>query len=110
MWYTGQRAEKIPSGLVGVVGSECMTLDLSYNELKSISAVKDFRRLEELILDNNKLKNLKTLPPMPQLTTLSLNNNKVFFFSYFYINFLYLPNIHVREVSIPTMKNPNFFW
>ncbi|CAD1471767.1 unnamed protein product, partial [Heterotrigona itama] len=80
-WYTGQRAEKIPEGLVGVVGNDCMGLDLSYNELTSISVVKHFRSLQELILDNNKLRDLKTLPCIPTLTTLSLNNNKVCFFA-----------------------------
>lgn len=76
-WYTGQRAEKIPGGLVGVVGNDCTSLDLSYNELTSISSVKHFCRLQELILDNNKLRDLKTLPSIPSLTTLSLNNNKI---------------------------------
>ncbi|KAG7188059.1 hypothetical protein KM043_013224 [Ampulex compressa] len=76
-WYTGQRAEKIPGGLVGVVGVDCRSLDLSYNELTSVSAVKDFLQLEELILDNNKLENLNTLPRMPTLSTLSVNNNKL---------------------------------
>ncbi|KZC04548.1 Leucine-rich repeat-containing protein C10orf11 like protein, partial [Dufourea novaeangliae] len=78
-WYTGQRAEKIPGGLVGVVGYDCTSLDLSYNELTSIAAIKDFERLQELILDNNKLRDLKTLPQMSTLTTLSLNNNEVCF-------------------------------
>ncbi|XP_031833747.1 leucine-rich melanocyte differentiation-associated protein isoform X5 [Nomia melanderi] len=76
-WYTGQRAEKIPQGLVGVVGYDCTSLDLSYNELTSITAIKHFQRLQVLILDNNKLRDLKTLPHMPTLTTLSLNNNKI---------------------------------
>ncbi|XP_076172883.1 leucine-rich melanocyte differentiation-associated protein [Ptiloglossa arizonensis] len=76
-WYTGQRAEKIPGGLVGVVGNDCTGLDLSYNELTTITAVKYFQRLQELILDNNKLRDLKTLPRIPTLTTLSLNNNKI---------------------------------
>ncbi|XP_018303222.1 leucine-rich repeat-containing protein C10orf11 isoform X2 [Mycetomoellerius zeteki] len=77
-WYTGQRAEKIPNGLMRVVGHDCLGLDLSYNELSTISGIKDFEQLQELILDNNKLDNLKTLPHIPTLTTLSLNNNKIF--------------------------------
>lgn len=89
-WYTGQRAEKIPEGLVGVVGNDCMGLDLSYNELTSISAVKYFPSLQELILDNNKLRDLRTLPCIPTLTTLSLNNNKVCFLLYHYFNVLKL--------------------
>lgn len=80
VWYTGQRAEKIPAGLIGIVGSKCTSLDLSYNELASISAVRDFVNLEELILDNNKLRDCSTLPHMPNLLTLSLNNNKVYLF------------------------------
>ncbi|KAL6420385.1 hypothetical protein ACFW04_014823 [Cataglyphis niger] len=76
-WYTGQKAEKIPNGLVGVVGHNCLGLDLSFNELTTVSGVKDFEQLQELILDNNKLNDLKTLPCISTLTTLSLNNNKI---------------------------------
>ncbi|KAF7987718.1 hypothetical protein HCN44_003581 [Aphidius gifuensis] len=76
-WYTGQQAQKIPQGLVGVVGYDCVSLDLSYNELTSVSALKDYQYLEELILDNNNLRDLRTLPLMPKLKTLSINNNKV---------------------------------
>ncbi|KAL2726718.1 leucine-rich melanocyte differentiation-associated protein-like [Vespula squamosa] len=75
--YTGQRAERVPGGLVRLVGYDCLSLDLSYNELISITGLKDFSRLEELILDNNRLRDLNTLPSMPSLTTLSLNNNKI---------------------------------
>lgn len=63
--------------MVGVVGNDCTSLDLSYNELTSITGVKDFTQLQELVLDNNKLRDLKTLPSIPTLTTLSLNNNKL---------------------------------
>ncbi|XP_066600783.1 leucine-rich melanocyte differentiation-associated protein-like [Prorops nasuta] len=77
VWYTGQRAEKIPSGLLNVVGKECTSLDLSYNELTSISGIKDYANLQELVLDNNNLHHLRTLPYIPTLNTLSLNNNKL---------------------------------
>ncbi|XP_018366038.1 PREDICTED: leucine-rich repeat-containing protein C10orf11-like isoform X2 [Trachymyrmex cornetzi] len=77
-WYTGQRAEKIPNGLMKVINHNCLGLDLSYNELSTLSGIKDFEQLQELILDNNKLDNLKSLSHMPTLTTLSLNNNKIF--------------------------------
>ncbi|XP_015600867.1 leucine-rich melanocyte differentiation-associated protein isoform X2 [Cephus cinctus] len=76
-WYTGQQTERIPSGLVRVIGVDCVSLDLSYNALSSVSALKDCTDLEELILDNNCLEDLKTLPVMPSLTTLSVNNNKL---------------------------------
>ncbi|XP_011307515.1 leucine-rich repeat-containing protein C10orf11-like [Fopius arisanus] len=76
-WYTGQRASKIPRGLVKVVGEDCLSLDLSYNELTSLSALINYNHLQELILDNNDLHDLKTLPHMPNLHTLSLNNNKI---------------------------------
>ena len=75
---------------MGVVGNDCIGLDLSYNELTSISAVKYFRGLQELILDNNKLRDLKTLPCIPTLTTLSLNNNKVCFLLFHYFDILKL--------------------
>ncbi|XP_015516092.1 leucine-rich melanocyte differentiation-associated protein-like isoform X1 [Neodiprion virginianus] len=76
-WYTGQRAERIPHGLIGLVGADCSSLDLSYNNLVSLTALKEFANLEELVLDNNCLCDLNTLPRMPKLTTLSVNNNKV---------------------------------
>ncbi|XP_034949981.1 leucine-rich melanocyte differentiation-associated protein-like [Chelonus insularis] len=75
--YTGQRISRIPAGLVKIVGANCVTLDLSYNQLTSISALKDYGNLQELILDNNKLRDLKTLPYVPALTTISLNNNEL---------------------------------
>lgn len=67
----------MPPGLIGIAGSNCLSLDLSYNELSSLLAVKDFVNLEELILDNNSLRDLNSLPKLPKLKTLSLNNNKV---------------------------------
>ncbi|XP_014213649.1 leucine-rich melanocyte differentiation-associated protein-like [Copidosoma floridanum] len=75
--YTGQRVSRVPSGLAGVVGIECTSLDLSFNELISVSGVKEFVHLQELVLDNNELRDLRTLPEIPTLTTLSLNNNKI---------------------------------
>ncbi|CAD6233841.1 GSCOCG00007336001-RA-CDS [Cotesia congregata] len=75
--YTGQRSTRIPRGLIKIVGVNCVSLDLSYNELTSISALKECLCLEELILDNNKLYDLITLPVMEALTTISLNNNKL---------------------------------
>ncbi|KAJ8664334.1 hypothetical protein QAD02_005996 [Eretmocerus hayati] len=77
VWYTGQRAQKIPSGLIGVAGIGCTSLDVSYNELMSISSLRDFPYLQELILDNNDLRDLRSLPELPKLLTLSLNNNKI---------------------------------
>lgn len=59
-----------------------MGLDLSYNNLSSVSGLRDFSQLEELVLDNNQLRDLNTLPLMPGLTTLSLNNNKVSVYEY----------------------------
>ncbi|XP_012269040.1 leucine-rich melanocyte differentiation-associated protein-like [Athalia rosae] len=76
-WYTGQRAERIPGGLIGLVGPDCTALDLSYNNLVSVTGLKEFIHLEELVLDNNCLRDLNTLPRLPGLTTLSVNNNKL---------------------------------
>ncbi|XP_046423512.1 leucine-rich melanocyte differentiation-associated protein-like isoform X2 [Neodiprion virginianus] len=73
-WYTGQRAERIPHGLIGLVGADCSSLDLSYNNLVSLTALKEFANLEELVLDNNCLCDLNTLPRMPKLTTLSVTD------------------------------------
>ncbi|KAL7307366.1 hypothetical protein TKK_0000553 [Trichogramma kaykai] len=72
-----QRAQKVPAGLINVVGHNCKSLDLSFNELSSLGALRDFVDLQQLVLDNNCLRNIRSLPPLPNVTTLSLNNNKI---------------------------------
>lgn len=90
---------------MGVVGDNCTSLDLSYNELTSITAVKFFENLQELILDNNKLRDLKTLPRILNLTTLSLNNNKVCF-TYF-INFFIIEKEYFDELKLLLIEDIN---
>ncbi|KAL6075290.1 Leucine-rich repeat-containing protein C10orf11 [Balamuthia mandrillaris] len=50
-------------------------LDLSHNDLETVSFLEGFRELHTLILDNNHLTHNVKLPLLPKLHTLSLNHN-----------------------------------
>jgi len=52
-------------------------LDLTENKLTDITPLKDFIKLESLILDNNLITHNVKLPKIPTLTTLWVNNNKI---------------------------------
>jgi len=56
-------------------------LDLTENRLTDITPLKDFVKLENLILDNNLISHNVKLPKMPTLTTLwvyNIFNPKIF--------------------------------
>ncbi|EDO45508.1 predicted protein, partial [Nematostella vectensis] len=77
--FIGQEAESVPGILGSKYGKTITRLDLSYNQLKSLSGIKSFEVLEELILDNNQLSDDLEIPVMPTLHTLTLNKNKISF-------------------------------
>lgn len=52
-------------------------LDLTQNNLSSLTGIERFTKLRELLLDSNRLGDDFTLPPMPSLTTLTLNKNRI---------------------------------
>ncbi|KAI5108132.1 leucine-rich repeat-containing protein C10orf11-like [Silurus meridionalis] len=55
------------------------TLDISSELKMSLTGLKAFSQLEELIVDNNLLGNDLRLPRLPQLHTLTLNKNQISF-------------------------------
>lgn len=75
--YIGHDCELIPEFLAANYGSSAKRLDLSFNQLRSLTGLKAFSQLEELIVDNNLLGNDLRLPRLPQLHTLTLNKNQL---------------------------------
>ncbi|XP_060728340.1 leucine-rich melanocyte differentiation-associated protein isoform X2 [Tachysurus vachellii] len=75
--YIGHDCELIPEFLAANYGSLAKRLDLSFNQLRSLTGLKAFSQLEELIVDNNLLGNDLRLPRLPQLHTLTLNKNQL---------------------------------
>ncbi|XP_030604168.1 leucine-rich melanocyte differentiation-associated protein [Archocentrus centrarchus] len=75
--YIGHDCEEIPNFLGEMYGQFARRLDLSFNRLRSLAALKMFAELEELIVDNNLLGNDLQLPRLPNLHTLTLNKNQL---------------------------------
>ncbi|XP_076349064.1 leucine-rich melanocyte differentiation-associated protein-like isoform X2 [Tachypleus tridentatus] len=53
--YISQDCRRIPSILANAYGMQTKSLDLSYNDIRSLETLEDFSILEQLILDNNEL-------------------------------------------------------
>ncbi|XP_042592248.1 leucine-rich melanocyte differentiation-associated protein-like isoform X3 [Cyprinus carpio] len=68
--------EDIPDFLGAKYGEVARRLDLSFNQLRSLTGLKAFSQLEELIVDNNLLGNDLRLPRLPRLHTLTFNKNQ----------------------------------
>jgi leucine-rich melanocyte differentiation-associated protein len=66
-----------PAEIAGQFAGIATRLDLSFNELASLTNVGAMLRLRDLILDNNNLGDDLQLPSLPQLETLSLNKNRI---------------------------------
>lgn len=73
----GHDWEDIPDFLETKYGEMARRLDLSFNQLRSLTGLKAFSQLEELIVDNNLLGNDLRLPRLPRLHTLTLNKNQL---------------------------------
>ncbi|KAG7511763.1 leucine-rich melanocyte differentiation-associated [Solea senegalensis] len=75
--YIGHDCEDIPDFLGDEYGHSAKRLDLSFNQLRSLSGLESFAGLEELLVDNNLLGNDLRLPRLPHLHTLTLNKNQL---------------------------------
>ncbi|XP_030628477.1 leucine-rich melanocyte differentiation-associated protein [Chanos chanos] len=73
--FIGHDCEDIPEFLGLRYGALARRLDLSFNRLRSLTGLKAFPDLEELIVDNNLLGNDLQLPRLLKLHTLTLNKN-----------------------------------
>ncbi|KAM4607825.1 leucine-rich melanocyte differentiation-associated protein [Polymixia lowei] len=75
--YIGHDCEDIPDFLGDRYGQFARRLDLSFNQLRSLTGLKVFTGLEELVVDNNLLGNDLQLPRLSALHTLTLNKNQL---------------------------------
>lgn len=75
--YIGHDCKEIPDFVGENYGHFAKRLDLSFNQLRSLTGLKMFTELEELIVDNNLLGNDLQLPRLPSLHTLTLNKNQL---------------------------------
>ncbi|XP_068183542.1 leucine-rich melanocyte differentiation-associated protein [Antennarius striatus] len=75
--FIGHDCKDIPNFLGDKYGHFARRLDLSFNQLRSLTGLKMFTELEELVADNNLLGNDLSLPRLPNLHTLTLNKNKL---------------------------------
>uniref|UniRef100_A0A3B3ZRE9 Uncharacterized protein n=1 Tax=Periophthalmus magnuspinnatus TaxID=409849 RepID=A0A3B3ZRE9_9GOBI len=77
--YIGNDCREIPEYIGKTYGHFAKRLDLSFNQLRSLSGLNMFPELEELIVDNNQIGNDVRLPKLPHLHTLTLNKNQISF-------------------------------
>ncbi|XP_055082988.1 leucine-rich melanocyte differentiation-associated protein [Periophthalmus magnuspinnatus] len=75
--YIGNDCREIPEYIGKTYGHFAKRLDLSLNQLRSLSGLNMFPELEELIVDNNQIGNDVRLPKLPHLHTLTLNKNQL---------------------------------
>ncbi|XP_055018583.1 leucine-rich melanocyte differentiation-associated protein [Boleophthalmus pectinirostris] len=75
--YIGNDCREIPEYIGKTYGHFAKRLDLSFNQLRTLSGLNMFSELEELIVDNNQIGNDVRLPELPHLHTLTLNKNHI---------------------------------
>ncbi|KAK7901847.1 hypothetical protein WMY93_018616 [Mugilogobius chulae] len=75
--YIGNDCKEIPEYIGKTYGHFAKRLDLTSNQLRTLSGLRMFPELEELIVDNNQLGNDLRLPKLPHLHTLTLNKNQL---------------------------------
>lgn len=73
--FVHRECSSIPPVLVENHALSARSLDLSYNQLRTLRGLECFTQLQELILDNNQLDDSADFVNSPSLTTLSLNKN-----------------------------------
>lgn len=74
---SGRELKDVPQPVSIAYASQAISLELSYNSLRSLKSIGKFVKLEELMADNNELENPLNLPSLPKLKVLSLNNNHI---------------------------------
>ncbi|XP_055324292.1 leucine-rich melanocyte differentiation-associated protein-like [Sitodiplosis mosellana] len=72
-----ERLQGIPRKIAEKFALRTHTLDLSYNSIKDLTFLSNFKILHTLILDNNVALNEKTLPFLPSLRILWLNKCEI---------------------------------
>mmetsp|Transcript_22672 Transcript_22672/g.44889 ORF Transcript_22672/g.44889 Transcript_22672/m.44889 type:complete len:228 (+) Transcript_22672:63-746(+) len=74
----GKQFDSLPARVQQRCGQTLLKLDLTECEMKEFDGLKDFPKLEQLILDKNNLESLATIPVLKTVHTLWLNNNRFF--------------------------------
>jgi len=73
----GQNLTEIPSLFGDTYGDKVKQLDFSYNGIRKVTNLQNFKTLNSLVLDNNELDSSQNFPSIPTLQTLWVNNNKI---------------------------------
>eukprot|EP00003_Mantamonas_plastica_P001960 TRINITY_DN1141_c0_g1_i3.p1 TRINITY_DN1141_c0_g1~~TRINITY_DN1141_c0_g1_i3.p1 ORF type:complete len:221 (+),score=42.07 TRINITY_DN1141_c0_g1_i3:428-1090(+) len=73
----GQDIQEIPIEFGESYGDTIKYLDLSYNQIKQLTNLDKFTKLDTLCVDNNELISEQVFPELSSLASLSLNNNNV---------------------------------
>ncbi|XP_064479754.1 leucine-rich melanocyte differentiation-associated protein-like [Ornithodoros turicata] len=73
--FVHRECSRIPTALIENHSLSARCLDLSYNQLRTLTGIEHFTQLRELILDNNQLNDTAEFVHSSHLTTLSLNKN-----------------------------------
>ena len=71
------KCDKLQAYITDGSAAAVTEIDLSHNMLPSLSALKPFENLTQLIFDYNYLKNLSSLPRFSNLKVLSLSYNQI---------------------------------
>ncbi|EGC32813.1 hypothetical protein DICPUDRAFT_81395 [Dictyostelium purpureum] len=72
----GQDYDSIPFEILNK-NTNIKTLDLSFNNIKKVESLDNFKQLVSLVLDNNQIESNNDFSNLPNLKTLSLNNNNI---------------------------------
>eukprot|EP00003_Mantamonas_plastica_P001959 TRINITY_DN1141_c0_g1_i1.p1 TRINITY_DN1141_c0_g1~~TRINITY_DN1141_c0_g1_i1.p1 ORF type:complete len:286 (+),score=80.61 TRINITY_DN1141_c0_g1_i1:428-1285(+) len=73
----GQDIQEIPIEFGESYGDTIKYLDLSYNQIKQLTNLDKFTKLDTLCVDNNELISEQVFPELSSLASLSLNNNNI---------------------------------
>jgi len=73
----GQDLSEVPVDLGEKYGAKITQLDLSYNNIETISNLEKFVLLDSLVIDNNRLSSNQQWPTISTLRTLCVNNNEI---------------------------------
>jgi microcompartment protein CcmK/EutM len=69
--------EEIHPSTISKFASYIKELDLSNNQFSDLESIRQFTKLETLVLDSNEITSHTKFPPLPSLRTLWVNRNKI---------------------------------
>jgi len=76
--FAYHKLRSVPSSsMTGSVANLVTKIDLTETQVRSLENLKNFPRLEVLVLDKNGMADLSSLPVLEKVNTLWLNNNQL---------------------------------